>query len=174
MSFIGAASIIIPIPYTVVLLAISTTGQFNPLLLAVVAGLGSAVGELVGYSLGYAGRGFVGKKRERRLNAMLRLFDRFGAAAVFIFALTPLPDDLLLIPLGLLRYNLWKVFLPCIAGKFLMFLTIAYVGGAIGQWYVESPILAVATIILLILVAIAMFRIDWVKVEKNLMKRWGN
>jgi len=174
LSFIGAASIIIPIPYTAVLLTVSATGQFNPLLFAAVAGLGSAVGELVGYGLGYAGRGFVGKKRERRLKAMLRLFNRFGAAAVFIFALTPLPDDLLLIPLGLLRYKLWKVFLPCIAGKFLMFLAIAYVGGAIGQWYVESPIPAVATMILLILVAIAMFRIDWVKVEKTLTKRWGN
>jgi len=178
LSFIGAASIIFPIPYTVVLLAISTTGQFNPLLLAVVAGLGSAVGELVGYGIGYMGKGVVGKKRERRLNAMLRLFNRFGinrfgAAAIFIFALTPLPDDLLFIPLGLSRYKLWKVFLPCVAGKFLMFLIIAYAGGAVGQLYTESPIFSVLTMILLVLVIIAIFRIDWEKVEKTLMKKGG-
>jgi len=176
LSFIGAASIIVPIPYTVALLAISATRQFNPLFLAVVAGLGSAVGELVGYGLGYVGRGVVGKRRRKSLSAMLRIFDRFGrfgAVAVFIFALTPLPDDLLFIPLGLLRYKLWKVFLPSVAGKFLMCLTIAYVGEAAGKWYVESPILAVATMILLVLVVIAMFRIDWEKVEKTLMKRGG-
>ena len=171
MSFIGAASIIFPIPYTVALLAISAWGRFNPIILAVVAGLGSAVGELVGYGLGYMGRGVVGKKREKSLNAMLRLFNRFGAAAVFIFALTPLPDDLLFIPLGLLRYKFWKFFLPCIAGKFLMCLTIVYVGGAVGQLYVDSPIFAVVTTILLVLIVIAMFRIDWVKVEKTLMKK---
>ena len=171
MSFIGAGSIIFPVPYTVVLFLISA--KFNPLLLAVAAGLGSAVGELVGYGLGYMGRGFVGKKRKKRLNAMMRLFDRFGAIAVFVFALTPLPDDLLFIPLGLLRYKIWKVFLPSVAGKFLMCLTIAYVGKAAGQWYEESSILAVATMILLVLVVIAMFRIDWVKVEKTLMKRGG-
>jgi membrane protein YqaA with SNARE-associated domain/membrane protease YdiL (CAAX protease family) len=173
LSFIGAASIIFPIPYTVVLLTISTLGKFNPLLLAAVAGLGSAVGEFVGYGLGYVGRGFVGKKRERRLNAMLRLFDRFGAVAVFFFALTPLPDDLLFIPLGLLRYKFWKAFLPCVAGKFFMLLIIAYVGEVIGRWYVESPIFAVTTMILLVLVGIAMLRIDWEKVEKTLMKRGG-
>lgn len=170
MSFIGAASIIFPIPYTVALLAISTTGQFNPLLLAVVAALGSAVGELVGYGLGYMGRGVVGKKREKSLNAMLKIFGRFGAVGVFIFALTPLPDDLLFIPLGLLRYKFWKVFLPCIAGKFLMFLIIAYIGVEIGQL---SPILAVVTMILLVLVIIIMFRIDWEKVEKTLLKKGG-
>jgi membrane protein YqaA with SNARE-associated domain len=169
LSFIGAASIIFPIPYTVVLFLIS--GRFNPLLLAIVAGFGAAVGELVGYGLGYMGRGFVSKKRGRHLNAMLRIFDRFGAAAVFIFALTPLPDDLLLIPLGLLRYRLWKVFLPSVAGKFLMCLVIAYVGGAVSPLYEESPIIPIATMILLVLVVIAMFRIDWVKVEKTLMKR---
>jgi len=176
LSFIGAASVIFPIPYTVALLTLSATRQFNPLFLAVVAGLGSAVGELVGYGLGYMGRGVVGKRRRKSLSAMLRIFDRlgrFGAVAVFIFALTPLPDDLLFIPLGLLRYKLWKVFLPSIAGKFLMCLTIAYVGEAAGKWYVESPILAVATMTLLVLVVIAMFRIDWEKVEKNLMKRGG-
>jgi membrane protein YqaA with SNARE-associated domain/membrane protease YdiL (CAAX protease family) len=170
VSFIGAASIFFPIPYTVVLLAISATRQFNPLLLAVSAGLGSAVGEMVGYGLGYMGRGVVGKKSEGRLNAMVRLFNRFGPAAVFVFALTPLPDDLLLIPLGLLRYKFWKVFVPCIAGKFLMFLTIAYLGGAVGQWYTENPIFAVMAFVLLVFVAVAMFRIDWEKVESTLMK----
>ena len=124
------------------------------------------------------GKGVVGKKRERRLNAMLRLFNRFGinrfgAAAIFIFALTPLPDDLLFIPLGLSRSKLWKVFLPCVAGKFLMFLTIAYAGGAVGQLYTESPIFSVLTMILLVLIIIAIFRIDWEKVEKTLMKKGG-
>lgn len=112
----------------------------------------------------------MGKKRERGLNAMMRIFNRFGSVAVFVFALTPLPDDLLLIPLGLLRYKFWKVFVPCVAGKFLMFLTIAYVGGAVGQWYTENPIFAVLAFALLVLVAVAMFRIDWEKVESTIVK----
>lgn len=155
----------------VVLLTLSATGPFNIFLLAAAAGLGSAAGELVGYGLGYLGRKIVSNRYKRRLNAILGFFGRFGAAAVFIFAMTPLPDDLLFIPLGLLRYSLWKVFLPAVAGKFLMCLIIAYVGAATGQLWVESPIFAVVTIILLAIVIIAMFRIDWEKKLGNFTKR---
>ncbi len=133
LSFIGAASVIVPIPYTVVLLTISAPQfGFNPLLLAIVAGFGAAVGELVGYGLGYAGRRVVSKKYDHRLNAMLRIFDRFGMPAVFIFALTPLPDDLLFIPLGLMRYSLWKAFIPCVAGKF-------HVVNHRSRWFSNGP-----------------------------------
>lgn len=173
LSFIGATSVIVPVPYTVVLLTISAPRfGFNPLLLAIVAGFGAAVGELVGYGLGYAGRRVVSKKYDRRLNAMLRIFERFGMPAVFIFALTPMPDDLLFIPLGLMRYPLWKAFIPCVAGKFFMSLIITYVGAAAGAAFEEDMILAVITTILLVLVVIAMFRINWEKfVEKYLPQK---
>ncbi len=168
LSFIGAASIIIPIPYTVVLITVSASGQFDPLLLAIAAGVGAAIGELVGYGVGYAGRKVMSKKYDRRFNAMLRIFDRFGMPAVFIFALTPLPDDLLFIPLGLMRYSLWKVFIPCVTGKFLMSLIITHVGAAAGA----ELVIAVITTILLILVVVAMFRINWEKlVEKYLPQK---
>ena len=53
ISLIGALSIFFPIPYTVV---IFTLGQsFEPLWIAVAAGLGSAVGEFSGYLLGFGG-----------------------------------------------------------------------------------------------------------------------
>lgn len=173
LCFIGAVSIIVPIPYTVVLLTISAPQfGFNPILLAIVAGLGAAVGELVGYGLGYAGRRVVSKKYDHRLNAMLRIFDRFGMPAVFIFALTPLPDDLLFIPLGLMRYSLWKSFAACVAGKFTMSLIITHVGVAVGQAFVANWVFAVATMILLIVVIIVMFRLEWEKlVEKYFPSR---
>jgi len=40
----------------------------------------------------------------------------------FIFALTPLPDDLLFIPLGIMRYNLPKTLLAAFFGKLVMLL----------------------------------------------------
>lgn len=173
LGFIGASSVIVPIPYNVVLLAISAPQfGFNPLLLAIVVAFGAAVGELVGYGLGYAGRRVVSKKYDHRLNAMLRIFDRFGIPAVFIFALTPLPDDLLFIPLGLMRYSLWKMFVVCVAGKFAMSLIITHVGVAVGQAFVVNWVLAVATMILLVVVIIVMLRVEWEKlVEKYFPSR---
>lgn len=168
LSFIGASSVVIPIPYTVILLAVAPA--FNPLLLAIAAGLGSAAGELVGYGVGSAGRSLVGKKQRRNLNAMLKIFERFGIPVIFIFSLTPLPDDLLFIPLGLMHYSLWKTFPVCVAGKFAMSLAIAYTGKFAGELFTIDWPIAIATAISLVLVLIAIFRIDWVKLAEKYAK----
>ena len=170
MSFISASAIFIPIPYAIALLAISATGQFNLFFLALAAGIGAATGELFGYGLGYFGRRYVNRKYGRRFAAIVKLLNHryYGPIAVFIFALSPLPDDLLFIPLGLLRFNLWKVFIPCVLGKFLMSFIIVYVGSAAGQIFADgSPIIAIVTVILLIVTMIAMFKIDWEKIIAN-------
>jgi len=179
VSLIGTASIIIPIPYTILIfnLSISST-EWDPLLLTIAGGLGSAIGEMSGYALGYFGRRIVSQERQRKMSYLVKIFDRYGPLAIFVFALTPLPDDLLYIPLGILKYKFYKAFIPTIIGKFLMIFIIVYFGrtarGVIlllfGEGGVEIAI--VVTTILLFLVLIAMYRIDWEKVfEKYVAKR---
>jgi len=165
LSLIGAGSVIIPVPYTVILLAISPA--FDPIPLAIAAGIGAALGEMVGYGIGYAGRIVIGKKRRRQMDAMLRLFERFGLLAIFVFALTPLPDDLLFIPLGLMRYSPKKAFLACVAGKFLMSLIIAYAGKGTVRLFAEDWLLGGLVAVLLVLIIVVMFRIDWVKIAEK-------
>ena len=163
LGLIGAASVIIPVPTTVALLGMAMSRIFDPTLLALAFGLGAAIGQLTSYAVGYAGRMVVSEKHERRLNAMLRIFERYGMIVVFLFALTPLPDSLLFIPMGLVHYSLWRIFVAALAGKITMSLIITHVGGAIGGGVTESWIFAVVTTVLLVLVIIAMFRIDWEK-----------
>lgn len=171
LGLIGAASVVIPVPTTVALLGMAMTGFFDPTLLALAFGFGAAIGQLTSYAVGYVGRSVVSKKYDRRLNAMLKIFDRYGMIAVFIFALTPLPDSLLFIPMGLVHYSLWKVFVAAVAGKISMSLIITYFGGAMGQVFVENWIFAAVTTVLLILGVIVMFKINWEKVvEKYLPK----
>ncbi len=168
LNFLGASSIVIPIPYTVALIAAGATGYFNPLLLAVVAGLGSGAGELVGYGAGYAGRTLVGEEHERKFKAMLKIFDKYGGPAIFLFALTPLPDDLLFIPLGLARYDFWKAFIYCALGKFSMALILIYVGELAGWFVGGSWITAFITAIVLILIIYGTLRLDWVDIAERI------
>ncbi|MDW8034432.1 MAG: VTT domain-containing protein, partial [Nitrososphaerota archaeon] len=126
LSLIGALSIVFPIPYTVVIYIL---GSFlDPFLIALSGGLGSATGELIGYVLGYFGRNLVNEDRKRKMDYMLKIFDHYGFIAILIFALTPLPDDLLIIPLGIMRYNPIKFLIACISGKTLMCLILAFGG----------------------------------------------
>lgn len=135
--------------------------------------MGSGLGEFVGYLGGYAGRRFVGEEREKQFDAMLRIFNRYGAPAIFFFALTPLPDDLLFIPLGLARYNFWKAFIPCVAGKFAMAYIIVKFGEMVGYFTGGGWLTALATAIMLILVIYFVFRADWVEIANKLAPEEG-
>ena len=175
ISLIGALSIFFPIPYTVV---IFTLGQsFEPLWIAVAAGLGSAVGEFSGYLLGFGGRKAISEKYKKRMDLLVRVFNKFGPVVIFLFALTPLPDDLLFIPLGVMRYSIVRVFVPAVIGKFCMNLIVAYSGrfsiqiirdvfGVESDW-ITALIGMVLAIILLIIVLIVMFKVDWEKYLEN-------
>lgn len=172
VSLIGAMSIVYPIPYALVIVWMGANPLFNPFFVAVAAGLGSAIGELFGYTLGYYGRAAISQERQRKMDYMLKVFSRYGPLAIFIFALTPLPDDLLLIPLGILRYKIVKVFIPCLLGKLSMSFILAYGGqlfsNILGTLFGGSGWLTtIVTSVLLILIMVAMLKIDWEKSSKN-------
>jgi len=173
ISLIGAVSVIFPLPYTLVIYLL---GSFlNPFLVAVSGGLGSAVGEFSGYVLGYYGRAVLSEERRRKMDYMMKVFQRHGFAAIFLFALTPLPDDLLFIPLGIMRYRFVKVFIPALLGKMLMCFILAYSGylsigvikaifGGEGGW-----LGVVVTSAVLVIVIVVILKIDWEKVfEKHM------
>jgi membrane protein YqaA with SNARE-associated domain len=171
LGLIGAASVVVPVPTTVALLGMAMSKYFDPTLLALAFGLGAAVGQLTSYVVGYAGREVVSEKHERRLSALLKIFNRYGMIAVFLFALTPLPDSILFIPMGMVHYSLWKLFVAAVAGKISMSLIITHVGEKLGGTLEENWVFAVITTFLLVLSVVAVFRINWEKVaEKYLTK----
>ena len=173
ISLIGSMSLFVPIPYTIVIFTMGGLPGFEPLWIAVAAGLGSAVGEFSGYLIGIGGRKAISQKYRKKMDFLMKLFKKFGPVAIFLFALTPLPDDLLFIPLGVMRYSLLRAFIPALIGKFFSNLIIAYSG----RWSLEiistlfglegegSSFLigTVIGIILMIIVIIIMFKVDWEK-----------
>ena len=182
VSLLGSASIFFPIPYTVVLFTVGSLETFNPILIAFASGLGSAVGEFSGYLLGLGGRKVISEKGKRNVELFLKIFGRYGALVIFMFALTPLPDELLFIPLGVMRYGFIRAFIPAFLGKLCMSLIIVYsarftieitcqIFGIESSW-VSAIISMVIASILLIIVFILMFKVDWEKtLEKHIKPR---
>ena len=91
--------------------------------LAIAGGLGCALGEFTGYAVGYGAK----KLADEADSDFFKNIDGFGKVVlenkkripfyVFIFALTPLPDDILFLPLGMLKYPFWKCIIPGWLGK---------------------------------------------------------
>lgn len=167
ISFVGSVSVIFPIPYTLAIFFMGTV--LDPFFIAVSGGLGSALGEFSGYTLGYYGRTIISEKRLKKMDFMAKIFSKYGPAAIFLFALTPLPDDLLFIPLGIMRYPFWKAFIPALFGKTVMTFIVAYSGQqsiqTIRTLFGEVGLLGtLITTVLLILIIVAIVKIDWEKI----------
>jgi len=181
ISLLGATSVFIPIPSSVVIFIIGGSSTFEPLWIAVAAGLGAVVGEFSGYLIGLGGRKVISDRYKKRMDILMRLFKRYGPAVIFAFALTPLPDDLLFIPLGVIRYGIAQAFVPALLGKFCSNLIIAYAGRFsvdiirdIFGIESEGTSLLIGTalaIVFLIVVFIIMFKVDWEKRAEKFLKK---
>ena len=175
ISFVGSVSVIFPIPYTIVIFFLG--GVLDPVFVAISGGLGAALGEFSGYVIGYSGTKIISEERRKKMGYMVKLFDRYGPAAIFFFALTPLPDDLLFIPLGVMRYPFLKAFVPALLGKMLMTFILAFSGQQSIE-FIQSIfggsgwIGTVITVVLLIVIIVAMIKIDWEKLfEKHVTNK---
>lgn len=137
VSLIGNATIIFPAPAFAVIFA---AGAFlNPWLVGIIAGAGSAIGELTGYVIGRGGREVIEKKHEKWLKKAKAWTDRYGFFAVLVaFAATPLPDDVVGILAGVFQYDIRKFLLATFIGKAVMCL-----GLALGGFYSAGWVLSV-------------------------------
>ena len=126
ISLIGSATVILPAPGLALILALGA--HLNPLLLGVVAGIGSGLGELSGYLAGKAGRNLI--NREGRFNTFLHnMTTRFTSPALFILAILPLPIfDFAGILAGALRMPVLRFLAVVISGKIIKHALAAYVG----------------------------------------------
>lgn len=126
ISLIGSATVILPAPGLALILALGA--HLNPLLLGVVAGIGSGLGELSGYLAGKAGRNLV--NREGRFNTFLHnMTTRFTSPALFILAVLPLPIfDFAGILAGALRMPVLRFLAVVISGKIIKHALAAYLG----------------------------------------------
>ncbi len=116
----------LPAPLVVPVYAMGVT--HSPILLGLSSGLGSTIGEFSSYLIGLAGRRIIDRRYEEHIETAKRLLQRYGAAMIFVFALTPLPDDLLLVTFGLINYDLKKAFTAMLLGKIMLNMAVAYAG----------------------------------------------
>lgn len=163
------------IPYLAVVAGYATiyTSLIDRALLIISSAAGAAVGKIIIYFLGSAVRFKLSKESEENLRTFLRLAKRSMFLAIVIFASTPLPDDLLYVPLGIMRYPLPQYFLAIFIGKVVLTtVVIYYLGWVIEQTMnSESPAVSIATVILTAYLTYLALKIDWGEVLKELERR---
>jgi len=127
-TLITTGAFVLPVPYLAV---IFKAGSFlNPGMVALVAGVAAALGELTGLILGRGGRAFVPDSRWCSLAE--HWMRRHGFVTVAVASLIPNPAfDIVGIIAGVVGYPARRFCIACFFGKTLKFLLIAYFGAAL-------------------------------------------
>jgi membrane protein YqaA with SNARE-associated domain len=123
----------IPTPYTFVVCFSSLPFlQLNlivPMIVALVASLGCLFGELAGYFIGRGVSEFISEEQRKKLKDYQHFLvehPKIAPFAIFFAALTPISDDLIIFPLGLIKYSFKKSIFWCWLGKLGMMLIFSY------------------------------------------------
>ncbi len=175
VSFFGSLIPFVPVPSFLLLATMAVGDQFNIHILALSSALFSASAKQVIFYASYQGRKIIGEKSRQRMIPFQRLIKRYGAGAAFAAAATPIPDDLVYVPLGLAKYNPRRFFVATLSGKIVLHYVIVLVAHFLGLSLVEPFVedLGDATLVyvgivvfaaILTALIILMLRLDWAKI----------
>lgn len=153
-----AESSIFPVPPDVLLIPLCIGEPGKSFWFAFVCSLGSVLGGIAGYALGYwGGRPLVQRLfRPERVAAVERYYDRYDAWAVGIAGLTPLPYKLFTVSAGVFAIDFGVFVVASIVSRSLRFFgvaTLIYFYGEPIRTFIEQYLnwLTVAFVILLVL-----------------------
>ncbi|MCL5957760.1 MAG: VTT domain-containing protein [Chloroflexi bacterium] len=125
--FASSASVLLPLPGFATVMAAGTMA--NPLLIALFAGPGSALGELTGYIAGQGGRNMLEKRHIGVVRRFEHWLDKYGFWALLVFAAIPNPAfDMVGIAAGSLGFPVRKFLVACLVGNTIKYLFLASIG----------------------------------------------
>jgi membrane protein DedA with SNARE-associated domain len=145
----------------------------DPFTVGFLVALGSASAKFIHYVVTFFVGGLLSEQRRKRLNELNLKVGKWAFLALFIASATPIPDEPVIIPLGLMKYNPAKFCLAIFLGKILITILGAYLG-QVGQSALSSLItqeaLIAISIILTITITIILLRIDITKIAQKIQK----
>jgi membrane protein DedA with SNARE-associated domain len=140
VSFFGSLIPFVPIPSFVLVATMAVGEQFDIHVLVLIAAITSTAAKQIIFYASYGGRKIISEKTKKRMLPFQKLVKRYGASAAFVAAATPIPDDLVYIPLGLAKYNPKRFFVATLSGIFVLYYVIALISHYTGLSLLE-PVL---------------------------------
>ena len=175
VSFIGSLIPFVPIPSFILLATMSVGEQFDLHILALVSAFTATIAKQIIFYASYGGRRMISEKTKKRMKPFQKLVKRYGGAAAFVAAATPIPDDMVYIPLGLAKYNPKRFFIATLSGKivlcYIIVLISHYTGLSILEPVLEDiddPLAIYAGMIvfgaIMTAIVILLLRLDWERI----------
>ena len=133
LAFIEAS--FFPIPPDVLLFVFVLATPSTWFWLALICTVGSVLGGLFGYWIGYVGERAILERffSHSKIERVHKYFDRWGAWAVFISGFTPIPYKIFTIAAGVCYIDLKKFMIASILGRGLRYFVLAFLVAMYGE-----------------------------------------
>jgi len=175
VSFFGSLIPFVPIPSFVLVATMAVGEQFDIHVLVIIAALTSTAAKQIIFYISYGGRKIISEKTKKRMKPFQKLVKRYGGSAAFVAAATPIPDDLVYIPLGLAKYNPKRFFVATLLGKIVLYYVIVLISHYMGLSLlepilqdIEDPLPIYIGIIILglamTIIVILLLRLNWERI----------
>ena len=175
VNFFGSLIPFVPLPGFLLLATMSIGNEYDLHVLALVSAVSATAAKQIIFYVSFKGRKIISKKTLKRMRPFQRLVTKYGAAAAFVAAATPMPDDIIFVPLGLAKYNPKKFFISTLVGKIVLSYSIVFLYHYLGLSVVEplvkdldnaTPIYIGVVVfgIMMTLVIVLLLRLDWARI----------
>jgi len=175
VSFFGSLIPFVPVPSFLLLATMAVGTQFDIHILAIIAAFTATAAKQIIFYISYGGRKIISEKTKKRMKPFQKLVKRYGGTAAFVAAATPIPDDIVYIPLGLAKYDPRKFFVATLLGKLVLCYVVVLISHYMGLSVLEpileeikDPLPVYIGIIILgaamTITVILLLRLDWTKI----------
>jgi len=175
VNFFGSLVPFVPLPGFLLLATMAVGDQFDLHILALLSAITATVAKQIIFYVSYGGRKIFNEKTRNRMRPFERLVKRYGAGAAFFAAATPIPDDLVYVPLGLAKYNPKRFFIATLTGKIVLSYSIVFISHHLGLFLVEpflenvedaTPIYIGIIVfgVMMTAVVVLLLRLDWARI----------
>jgi membrane protein DedA with SNARE-associated domain len=175
VNFFGSLIPFVPLPGFLLLATMSVGNQYDLHVLALLSAITATVAKQIIFFVSFGGRKIMNEKTRKRMRPFERLVKRYGAAAAFVAAATPMPDDIIFIPLGLAKYNPKRFFVATLTGKIVLSYILVFISHYIGLSFIEpflenvddtTPVYIGIAIFAIIMTAIIvlLLKLDWQRI----------
>jgi len=175
VNFFGSLIPFVPLPGFLLLATMSVGNTFDLHILALSSAITATVAKQIIFYVSYGGRKIINEKTRKRMRPFERLVKRYGAAAAFFAAATPIPDDLVYVPLGLAKYNPKRFFVATLTGKIVLSYVVVLISHHLGLSLVEpfleniddaTPVYIGIVVfgVMMTTTIVLLLRLDWAKI----------
>jgi len=172
---IGSLIPFVTVPSFILLATMSVGEQFDLHILALISAFTATIAKQIIFYASYGGRRMISEKTKKRMKPFQKLVKRYGGAAAFVAAATPIPDDMVYIPLGLAKYNPKRFFIATLSGKIVLCYIIVLISHFTGLSILEpvledidDPLAIYAGMIvfgaIMTAIVILLLRLDWERI----------